>query len=111
MTYLLTMTLNSSRMLYYIVCMLWTEYASLKPENLAGARDMDTAIFDVRILLSFILYMCIQINYAFLIDLFLCFLCMYVFISLINFITRSFVRCMCMCLLSDRRASAKRRRQ
>lgn len=26
---------------------LHLEYASLKPENFAGARDMDTAIFDV----------------------------------------------------------------
>ena len=30
------------------VCMCIVEYGSLKPENFAGARDMDTAIFDVR---------------------------------------------------------------
>lgn len=31
--------------LWFALC---AEYGSLKPENFAGARDMDTAIFDVR---------------------------------------------------------------
>jgi hypothetical protein len=37
------------------LAVLFYEYLGLKPENFEGAKDMDTAIFQVRYMLYFIL--------------------------------------------------------
>ena len=55
-----------------------TEYGSLKPENFAGARDMDTAIFDVR-------------NYS----IFLCFYCLSFFFNLFCIVVLFFILLYC----------------